>query len=335
MSPGPQRSHAVRDAVSPAAPREPHPLEGASLARRLRAYLAERFPVAAHGLLIVSYYSSNQFLARVLLAPDEPMHYDASSLLGAATLFLFFFHLRVFDEHKDYAEDVRHHPERILQRGLVTLHHLKVLATLAIAGELVLTALAGPAALVAWALAFGFSLLMRVEFFVGPWLRERFLLYAGSHLLVMPLLALMVFSFATGRWPWEAPGWFLLYAWVGFFVTLNWEISRKIRAPEDEIEGLDTYSRIFGTYGAAYAVLTVRVVDTALVALVGWHLGLSPWFYGALAALFLVCAWGVVDYRRDTRAETARRLETYAGLYIVAFDLILAVEIIHQVGLTL
>lgn len=319
------------------AEREPerHPLEGAPFHRRFHAYLSERFPLAGHGLLIVSYYSSNQFLARTLLEPGEPMHYDASSLLGAGTLFLFFFHLRVFDEHKDYAEDARHHPERVLQRGLVTLGHLKVLGALAIAGELVLAALAGPAALVAWGVAFGFSLLMLVEFFAGSWLRRRFLLYAGTHLLVMPVLALMVFSFATGRWPWEAPGWFFLYAWVGFFVTLNWEISRKIRAPEDEIEGLDTYSRVFGTYGAAYAVLAVRVVDTALVALVGWHLGLSPWFYTALVILFVVCAWGVVDYRRRTGPETARRLEIYAGMYIVAFDLILAVEIVHQVGLAL
>lgn len=316
-------------------PREPHPLAGAPFLRRLGAYLGERFPLAGHGLLIVSYYSSNQFLARTLENPGRPMHYDVTSVLGALTLFLFFFHLRVFDEHKDFDADARHHPERLLQRGVITLGELRRLGVGAIAVQAVAAALASPAALAAWAAAFAFSLLMRVEFFAGDWLRRRFLLYAGSHLLVMPLLALMVYSFATGRWPWQAPGWFLVYAWVGFFVTLNWEISRKIRAPEDEIAGLDTYSRIFGTYGAAYAVLGVRVVDTGLVALVGLHLGLSAWFYAALVLLFLVCAWGVVDYRLHTGRRTARRLETYAGLYVVAFDLILALEIVHQVGLEL
>ena len=35
----------------------------APFGRRLRAYLAERFPLIGHGVLIVSYYSSNQFLA--------------------------------------------------------------------------------------------------------------------------------------------------------------------------------------------------------------------------------------------------------------------------------
>ena len=34
--------------------------------RRFKAYLDERFPLWNHGLLIVSYYSSNQFLATAL-----------------------------------------------------------------------------------------------------------------------------------------------------------------------------------------------------------------------------------------------------------------------------
>lgn len=303
--------------------------------RRLSAYFAERFPLLGHGVLILAYYSSNQFLARTLTDPGRPMHYDLSTVLGAVTLFCFFLHLRVFDEHKDYAEDLVHYPHRVLQSGLITLGHLKILGGLAIAAELALSALRGPGALAAWLLAFGFSLLMLKELFAREWLKRRFLLYATSHMLVMPLLALMVFGFATGRYPWEAPPWFWVYAWVGFFVTFNWEVSRKIRAPEDEIEGVETYTRIFGTYGAAYVVLLIRVVDTALVALVGWHLGLSPWFYAALVVLFLVCLVGFFQYRFHTNRKTAKRMEVYAGMYIIAFDLILALAIAARYGVEL
>ena len=309
----------------------PNPKKAAAI----RAYLAERFPLVGHGVLICAYYSSNQFLARVLTEPGRPMRYDGSSLLGALTLFLFFFHLRVFDEHKDYEEDCRHYPQRALQRGLVTLRDLKVLGGIAIGLEVVLCALRGRAALASWAVAFAFSLLMLEEFFVPGWLKRHFLVYAVSHLLVMPFLSLMVFAFATGRWPWEAPPWFWMYAWVGFFVTFNWEVSRKIRAPADEIDGVETYTRIFGTYGAAYLVLLIRVIDTGLVALVGWHLGLSPWFYGALVALFLVCLVGFFQYRLHTNRKTAKRMETYAGMYIIAFDVILAIEIARRFGLEL
>jgi 4-hydroxybenzoate polyprenyltransferase len=301
--------------------------------RRLRAYLAERFPLLGNVLLILAYTSSNLFLARVLTEPGRAVHYDLSSVLAAFTLLGFFFHLRVFDEHKDFLDDLRHYPDRVLQRGLVTLDQLKVLGAAALLLEIVLTVLRGPAAFTAWVAAFGFSVLMLKEFFAGEWLKRHFLLYATSHMLVMPLLSLMIFSFATGRWPWQAPPWYWVYAWVGFFVTFNWEVSRKIRAPEDEIEGVETYTRIFGTYGAAWVVLLIRVVDTALVALVGWHLGLSPWFYGALTALFLVCLAGFFQYRFHTSRKTAKRMEIYAGMYILAFDLILAVEIARRYGM--
>jgi len=317
--------------VSPAAALTP----AAPFPRRLAAYLSERFPVLGHGILILAYYSSNQFLARTLTEPGRPMHYDWTTVLGAVTLFCFFFHLRVFDEHKDYAEDLVHYPQRVLQSGLITLRHLKILGGAAIALEVTLSAVRGPAALAGWALAFGFSLLMLKEFFARDWLKRHFLVYATSHMLLMPLLSLMVFSFATGRWPWEAPGWFWVYAWVGFFVTFNWEVSRKIRAPEDEIEGVETYTRIFGTYGAAWIVLLIRVIDTALVALVGWHLGLAPWFYLALIALFAVCLVGFYQYRAHTNRKTAKRMEVYAGMYIIAFDLILALAIAAKHGVEL
>ena len=111
--------------------------------RRLRAYLGERFPLGGNVLLIISYYSSNQFLARTLAHPGEPMSYSLRSLAGAVMLLCMFFHLRVFDEHKDFEEDGRHYPQRVLQRGLVTLRHLKILGGIALALELVLATLLG------------------------------------------------------------------------------------------------------------------------------------------------------------------------------------------------
>jgi 4-hydroxybenzoate polyprenyltransferase len=151
----------------------------------------------------------------------------------------------------------------------------------------------------------------------------------------MPLLALVVYGFAVGRPPWEAPPLYWLYAFVGFFVAFNWEISRKIRAPEEEREGVDSYTKVFGTYGAAWAVLLVRVVDTAMVAVVGYRLGLAPWFYAVLVALFAVCLVGFLRYRLRTSVKTARAMEAYAGFYIVAFDITLAVALAVELGFEL
>jgi hypothetical protein len=69
------------------------------------------------------------------------------------------------------------------------------------------------------------------------------------------------------------------------------------------------------------------------VALVGWHLGLATWFYGMLIALYAVCLVGFFQYRWQTSPRTAKRMEFYAGMYIVAFDLTLAVAIAQHSGL--
>ncbi len=303
--------------------------------QRVSLYLAERFPILAHGLLIVSFYSSNQFLAHALTEPGARMHYDLGSLLGYLTILCFFLHLRIFDDHKDYADDCRYFPQRILQRGIVSLAELKILGAIAIGVEIVCSAIRGPAALTSWLAAFAFSLLMFKEFFARDWLKRHFLVYASTHMLIVPLLAMIVYSFSSGRYFWEAPVWYWGYAFVGFFVAFNWEVSRKIRSPDDEIDGVDSYTKLFGTYGAAYLVLLIRVIDTGLVMLIGRHLQLSGWFYGVLIALFLVCTIGFFQYRFQTNRATAKRMEIYAGIYILAFDLALACELGRTHGISI
>jgi 4-hydroxybenzoate polyprenyltransferase len=303
-----------------------------SFARNFLAYLSERFPPIANVLLILAYFSSNQFLAIALTTPGAPMHYDRWSFVGMLMMVCFFFHIRVFDEHKDYEEDCRHYPHRVLQSGRITLRHLKIAGAVAIATEIVICALRGPHALAAWGLAMAFSLVMLKEFFVPEFLKRHFLLYATSHMLLMPLLALLVFSFATKRWPWEAPPWFWLYAFVGFFVTFNWEVSRKIRAPEQELEGVDSYTKVFGTFGAAYVVLIIRLIDTAMVAAVGHHLGFSRWFYVALVVLYAICFIGFLQYRTRPTPRHAKMMEVYAGMYMIVFDLLVAVELGRKFG---
>jgi 4-hydroxybenzoate polyprenyltransferase len=299
----------------------------------LGAYLNERFPPIGNGLLIFSFYSSNQFLAHALNEPGNSMKYDLTTLCGFLTILCFFLHVRIFDDHKDYNEDRHFFPHRVLQSGTVTLRELKFVAAAAIGIQVASAWIIGVAAMLSWAIAFIFSVLMLKEFFVRTWLKQRFLLYASVHMLIMPLLAMVVWSFSTRRFFWQAPPSYWLYSMVGFLLAFNWEVSRKIRVPEDEREGLDSYSRLFGTYGAAYMVLAIRVIDTALVALVAYQIGLSVWFYLLLVLLFLVCLVGFFQYRFQTSTATAKRLGIYAGFYIVAFDLALAIELGRKYGI--
>lgn len=291
--------------------------------RRLYAYLRERFPPLSFGLLIICFYSANQFLASALAHPGTPMRYTVDSLLGAVTVFCIFFLLRVSDEHKDYAEDARLHPGRVLHRGLISLADLRMLGALGMGTAFVLSAARGAAPFAAVVIALGFSFLMLKEFFSRDWLRGHFLLYAAAHMLIMPLIALVVYSFTTGDYPWTAPGWFWLYAFVRFFLFFDREISRKFRSSAEEIEGVDNYKKTLGTYGAVYAVLVLRLISTVMVTAVGFHLRLRPWFYLIPITLYGLSLVSCVRFRLSTGPRAAKIMKVYASVYLVAFDLAL------------
>ena len=119
------------------------------------------------------------------------------------------------------------------------------------------------------------------EFFIRDWLRSHFIIYAISHMLIMPMMTATIFSFTMQRPFWEAPWLFWAYAAADFFAFANWEISRKIRLPEDELEGVSSYSKEFGMFTAGYVVLGLRVLNTILAWIVGIYLNLGTFYYDA------------------------------------------------------
>jgi len=300
---------------------------------RLKAYLDERFPLPSHLSMVVVYFLANQFLAQVLGDPGAPLRIGWFTPVGMLFLLCVFFHLRVFDEHKDYALDIVHYPGRVLSRGLVTLGHLKLLGGAAIAVEVLCALLSGWPAVVAVGATVAFSWVMLHEFFVPRWLRGHFILYAIAHMLIMPLLTATIFSFTMQRPFWEAPWLFWAYAAADFFAFANWEISRKIRLPEDEIEGVDSYSGHLGLFTAGYVAMGLRVLNTGLAWLVGVYLELGVFYYVGLVAIFFVSLFGLVHFRLRPTRQTARRLEAYAGGYIILFYFVLAAELLRTHGL--
>ena len=301
---------------------------------RLQAYLAERFPLPSHVSMVIIYFLANQFLAQVLSNPGQPLRIGGFSLLGMVFLFCTFFHLRVFDEHKDYADDCAHYPNRILARGLITLNHLKMLGAAAIAVELSVAIVSGYFTVVAVVATVIFSWIMLHEFFVRTWLRAHFIVYAISHMLIMPLMAATIFSFTMQRPFWEAPRLFWAYAAADFFAFSNWEISRKIKLPADEIEGVSSYSKEFGMFAAGYVVIALRILNTCLAWMIGFYLKLGTLYYVGLIVLFLITLFGLLHFRFYPTRQTAKNLEAYGGGYIIFFYFVLAAELVRTHGIT-
>ena len=96
------------------------------------AYLRQRFPPVNMALFAVVFGTVWSVAGTV----GGRAAFGWAEVVGMLVTILFFFRLRVFDEIKDFALDAQNHPQRVLQRGLVTLPQLQALAWAGAALEL-------------------------------------------------------------------------------------------------------------------------------------------------------------------------------------------------------
>lgn len=273
------------------------------------AYLRQRFPPVNMALFAVLFLTVWSVAGTV--GAGRP--FGGSEGLGMVVTISFFFRLRVFDEIKDFALDAQNHPQRVLQRGLVTLPQLRALAWTGAVLELGWSATRGRAALLGWALALAYSLAMRYEFGAPAWLRARLLLYALTHMLIMPLVI---------AWLWLAyvpygEAKLLLLMLLSLLGGFAFELARKTHAPAAERPTVESYSQVLGLGGAVAGVVLVLLGGVAVQAWLLRLLGAPVWPYAVLGGL-LVLTLGV--YRRAlVRPQEAwfRRAEVLVSLFML------------------
>jgi len=279
-------------------------------------YQRERFPLVAHAPLIAAFSSAAVCLSAVLRGEPHPR--GASLLVAFVTALCFFFQLRVADEFKDAEDDARHRPYRPVPRGLVTLRELGWLGAAAAAIQLAvalwLDAGLVPLLLLVWA----YMALMSKEFFVRDWLRARPVTVLWSHMLIMPLIDL--YATACDWVPAGAPiapglRWFLV---ASFFNGLVVEIGRKIRAPEMEEAGVETYTVLWGRGRAVSSWVSVMAVALASAVLAAREVGGGRMVLAVLGGIWLASLIaGSAFVARPTRAR-ARWIEPLAGVWTLA-----------------
>jgi 4-hydroxybenzoate polyprenyltransferase len=284
------------------------------VAYRLWAYFLERFPPGVYSLLVALFYGSAMLIAAALVGAEPVFVWQAP-----VVILLVFFHLRVFDEHKDAQEDMQSHPDRLLSRGVIGLPFLRNAAIVAILTEGALAASISPAALAAWGACFGFTLLMAVEFGVGPWLRGNMMAYAFSHNPITPLLAL--FAWASTGLPFEAMfGWYLGSVAAG---GLAFEVGRKIRLPSEERPGVSTYSQTLGrTKAGGWLVLGALLCVGCAVPLIDQLQSRELIAYGLLlpaGALVIFCGLRDVAAKKVEGAASLLLLTSFVALGVAAW----------------
>lgn len=285
------------------------------LYRRVLAWMNERFPFANALLFFILYLSA----ASVARLPDaEWITYV--DIAGCIVTWSFFLLLRIFDEHKDYAIDVKNHPHRILQSGLITLFHLRVIGGVAIALQLAWSLYRDGGvgyATLAWGAMMLWTCLMGKEFFCGEWLEKRLTLYAFSHMLVMPLIILWLAMIASPQAAVDAN--MIILMVLGFVGGFCFEITRKAKGAEEERDTIDSYSKIFGVTGVSLIILLLTFIMLVLqIWLMQRIAGALPVIALLPSLLWLLCVWLVLSYRKQPTESARKKNEAIVALVMLS-----------------
>ncbi len=289
---------------------------------RLFIYMQERFPLMSHGLLItaftfsaISYSRLSRGLIGFIVVEDF--------LIGLFNGLVFFLLLRICDEFKDQKEDKLYRAYLPVPRGLVSLPELKNLGLAIGILQLLSIILFQPQMLGLYFIVVGYLFLMTKEFYVPDWLKQQPLIYALSHMMIIPLIDL----YSSGL-DWKMEGslmhsemlWFML---VSYFNGLVIEIGRKIKAPDAEETGVNSYTKLYGTQRAAIiwvAVLTLTLL-TALMAINKIQIGSSASIF-LLGIYSLTLLPGVAFIIKPT-IKKGKLLEKISGVWTISMYLIL------------
>jgi 4-hydroxybenzoate polyprenyltransferase len=288
------------------------------MSARWWTYQRERFPLAGHGPLILAFSASAVALSALLRGswPSAP-----GLLVAFLSVLLFFFQLRVSDEFKDADEDRQFRPCRPVPRGLVTLPELARIGVAAMAVQAALAAWLDPRLLVVLGLVWAYMALLSREFFVAEWLKARPFTYLWTHMLVVPLIDLYATAcdwVPAGATPPAGLGWFLA---ASFFNGVVVEVGRKLRAPEDEEHGVETYSAAWGRRRAITGWVAALALAAGCAAMAGRGAGVA----GTVAVLGAVALGvAVIAGRRFVArpvAGSGKAFELMAGVWTIVMYL--------------
>ena len=285
-------------------------------------YQRERFPVIAHGVLILAFSSSAVCFSALLGGMRELPNWTAFAA-AFVTSFVFFLQLRIADEFKDIEEDTAFRPYRPVPRGLVNLRELGWVFVAGAALQLGIALWLHPPLVGVLLVAWIYLALMSREFFAREWLKARPITYLWTHMGIMPLVDL--YATAT-EWMPRGDGvpqgllWFLI---VSFFNGVVIEVGRKIRAVGDEEAGVPTYSKLWGRRGAPIVWFAFLFVTATSASFAGYLIGFGLQTTIVLSLLLAIALALVMGFLKTPTAPLAKRFELMSGVWTLMMYLTL------------
>lgn len=282
--------------------------------QRFVIYQRERFPLAKTVPLLAVFSAASINVSAVLASRPLPAltWYGVGFLLSL----ILFFQMRAADEWKDLDADRLYRPERPIPSGLVKLRTI-LLVALGLAPIALLAAFGisnGVAALLG--LVWLWLVAMTFEFGLSRWLIANPVFYLLSHMAIMPLIDLLLtgIEWSSHGGPEPALSVFLALSFVNGCVL---EIGRKTWAPESEREGVETYSRLWGSRNAACVWLTLLTGAASLLLAMGWALDVFPAMAAVCLVIWTLSAIVALRFVREPSIALQKRIDTIAGIWVL------------------
>ncbi|MBF0499779.1 MAG: hypothetical protein HQM09_06585 [Candidatus Riflebacteria bacterium] len=288
-------------------------------------FLKERFEPFSSSLIILAFFAANAAMAWPLRAGAflSPLRLSA----GFVLVWCVFFHMRLFDEVKDYDFDREHNPSRPLARGLISIMEFGQVTLSCVTLEIGIAMSLGWPVFSAYVLLLAFTLLMRMEFFISGWLRPKLEIYAISHTFSASLSGMLIFSVVNGIEPVAAPTLLFYMALGNWFVFNVFEFGRKTFGPDEEKCRLDSYSFRLGPAGAVILLLLNLLAGYVLLLLacqakVGV---LIPGLVYPTGTIISPVVFSGLVYATKPSLITARVYRGTVSFYLLAYHMAIAV----------
>lgn len=289
---------------------------------RLGIYFKEMYPIIPRFILAIIYFYEIYFVL-LLNVGIVKFEIGMQEWVGTFTIFAFLMILRIADDFKDYELDKRLFPERALPSGRVTKRDLSI----ALAGIVIVSMLLNVVFMnnIGWFLfLYIYGTLMALWFFQKNKIQSSLPLALVTHNPVMMVLNVYIITFVCYKYQLPLLSWpTILLAFTMYFPSLIWEISRKIRAPQDETEYV-TYSKIFTYQKATRFVQILTLLDIVTNVILLWNISRI-----GVAILVLNVGWMTLQFQQfiknPARFNLKERVERYT--YITEGTMVLTVVI--------
>ncbi len=279
--------------------------------KRLNIYQKEMYPILPR--LALGYIVAAEIYFIILLNHGITFFsLGIQEVIAGFTVFSFLFWLRIADDFKDYELDLRLFNTRPLPSGRVHKKDLAVFIGLLIAFTLIINYLYMPNFIFCLIL-YTYGSLMAVWFFQKHKIAKSLPLALVTHNPVQILMNIYIISFTVIKYnvrPVDLMN--VLACFTLYFPALIWEVSRKIRAPQEETEYV-TYSKLFGYKQSVNFVFIVTWIDIITNFILVWNLNKLSVL--ALLVLVLWMSLKFIEYKKDPlKYRIVTKVERYTYL---------------------